>query len=221
VDIELGPVDRITADAVGPAGQRTFFIQARKDDRIVTVLLEKQQVQLLAASVVEILAQIGKPTGEGPPEEAMGLEEPVIPEWRVGRLAISYVEEQDVIMLEADELVPGAEDEEDDEEDEDTDDAEDEDGELGGPGDLGEHDGPTLPELQSELGFDPDAPDEGAPEPGHVRFWATREQMLALARHGAQVCSQGRPTCRYCDQPLDPEGHICPAMNGHRAADDA
>ena len=46
---------------------------------MVTVLVEKQQVQLLAASIVEILAQIGKPTGDGPPEEAMDLEEPVIP----------------------------------------------------------------------------------------------------------------------------------------------
>jgi hypothetical protein len=45
--------------------------------------------------------------------------------------------------------------------------------------------------------------------------------MLALARHGAQVCAQGRPTCRFCDRPMDPEGHICPAMNGHRTDDGA
>jgi hypothetical protein len=52
-----------------------------------------------------------------------------------------------------------------------------------------------------------------------MRVWATREQMLAMARHGAAVCSRGRPVCRFCDQPLDPEGHVCPAMNGHRRAD--
>ena len=109
MDIELGPVDRITADAVGPAGQRTFFIQGRKDDRIVTVLLEKQQVQLLAASVVEILAQIGKPTGEGPPEEAMGLEEPVEARWRAGRLSIGYDETRDLFLLEIEEFQPDLE----------------------------------------------------------------------------------------------------------------
>ena len=43
--IELDPVDRITADAVGPAGERTFFIQARKAEQLVTVMVEKQQVQ--------------------------------------------------------------------------------------------------------------------------------------------------------------------------------
>jgi len=200
VDIELGPVDRITADAVGPPGQRTFFIQARKDERVVSVLVEKQQVQLLAASVVEILTQIGKPTGEGPPEEAMALDEPVMPEWRVGRLAISYLEDGDMIMLEAEELVPSDEDEDDDEEeDEDVEDVEDVD----------------MPAV--EFGAEDDL---DAPEPGRARFWATREQMLALARHGAQVCTQGRPTCRFCDQPIDPEGHVCPKMNGHRAAED-
>jgi uncharacterized repeat protein (TIGR03847 family) len=210
VEIELGPVDRITADAVGPSGHRTFFIQGRAGERIVTVLVEKQQVQLLAASVVEILAQIGKPTGEGPPEEAMGLDEPVIPEWRVGRLAISYVEDRDMILLEVEELVPGTDDDDGDEGDD-----EDDGGDEGDEGDGGV---PEL-ELEAELGFDD--LDDGAPAAGRVRFWATRDQMLALARHGAQVCSQGRPTCRYCDQPIDPEGHVCSAMNGHRAVDDA
>jgi uncharacterized repeat protein (TIGR03847 family) len=47
-----------------------------------------------------------------------------------------------------------------------------------------------------------------------VRIWATREQMLALARRGADVVAAGRPQCRYCGNPMDPEGHQCPAMNG-------
>ena len=59
------------------------------------------------------------------------------------------------------------------------------------------------------------AEDEGL-EPGRIRLWATREQMLALARHGAAVAERGRPKCRYCGNPIDPQGHMCPAMNGHR-----
>ena len=55
-----------------------------------------------------------------------------------------------------------------------------------------------------------------AAEPSRIRFWATREQMLSLARHGASVCAQGRPRCQLCGNPIDPEGHECPALNGHR-----
>ena len=26
---------------------------------------------------------------------------------------------------------------------------------------------------------------------------------------------QGRPACQFCGNPIDAEGHACPAMNGH------
>lgn len=226
--IELDPVDRITADAVGTPGQRTFFLQGRKDDRLVTLLLEKQQVQLLAASVVEILSRLGKETGEGPADEAMGLEEPVMPEWRAGRLSIEYEEARDLILLEVEELVEGDADDEEEEEGE---------GEAG----KGSTEGPLLAEFdvilqtgeeEEELEDLPEEEDDealealgvfGGPddaredvERGRVRFWATREQMLSLARHGATVCAAGRPRCQLCGNPIDPEGHQCPALNGHR-----
>jgi hypothetical protein len=38
--MELGPVDRITADAVGEPGERTFYIQARAGQDLVTVIVE-------------------------------------------------------------------------------------------------------------------------------------------------------------------------------------
>jgi uncharacterized repeat protein (TIGR03847 family) len=164
--IELDPVDRITAGAVGDPGERVFYLQGRRAEQLVTLLVEKQQVELLATSLVEILARTGKETGEGPPEEEMELEEPVLPEWRAGRLSIGYDEARDLVLLEAEEL----------------------------------------------------AQEEGEPvdEPGKVRFWASREQALALARHGAAVAAAGRPRCELCGNPMDPEGHVCPALNGHR-----
>src|SRR5438105_3632580 len=97
--IELDPVDRITAGALGEPGARAFYLQGRKGDRLLTILVEKQQVQLLAASVVEILARVGKETGQGLPDDAMELEEPVSPEWRAGRLSISYREDRDLVIL--------------------------------------------------------------------------------------------------------------------------
>jgi uncharacterized repeat protein (TIGR03847 family) len=173
--MELDPVERITTDAIGPPGERVFYLQARGGGELVTVLIEKQQVQLLAASILEILTRAGKETGQGPGEEEMDLEEPVEPRWRAGRLSIGYHEERDLIVLDVEELVPG----------------EDEDDEEVEPVREPEH------------------------EPERLRLWATREQMLSLSRHGTAVASRGRPTCRFCGNPIDPEGHVCPAMNGH------
>ncbi|MBI3914095.1 MAG: DUF3090 family protein, partial [Chloroflexi bacterium] len=48
-----------------------------------------------------------------------------------------------------------------------------------------------------------------------ARFWATRDQMRALARHAASVVAGGRPACVLCGRPIDPEGHFCPRRNGH------
>src|SRR2546426_6487709 len=214
--IELDPVDRITADAVGEAGSRTFYPQARKDAQLVTALVEKQQVQLLAASVVEILSRVGKETGRGTPEEQMGLDEPLDPEWRAGRLSIGYQEERDLLMLEAEELLP-------EDEEEAGAGAEAEAGGLGGLAEFGAELGVAEAEESEDLEAlqeleDLETEGGGERDVGRVRFWATREQMLSLARHGALVCAAGRPRCPLCGNPIDPEGHRCPALNGHRGS---
>jgi uncharacterized repeat protein (TIGR03847 family) len=171
--VDLDPVDKVTAGAVGEPGERSFFLQARSGGRLVTIALEKEQVELLCSSILEILATVDKETGDGPPEEVLELEAPIEPLWRAGRLSIGYSEERDLMLLELEELVV--------EEDDEVEDVED------------------------------------RPEPGRLRVWASREQMLALSRHGAAVAARGRPKCRFCGNPIDPEGHTCPAMNGHRS----
>lgn len=170
--MDLGPVDRITADAIGDPGERVFYIQARAGEELLTVVVEKQQVQLLSASVLELMATLEIETGEGPGESEMALEEPFEPRWRTGRLALGYDQVREMFTLEIEEFRPETDDED--------------------PG---------------------DAPVAGDGEIVHML--ATSEQMFALSRHGAAVAARGRPTCQFCGNPMDPEGHACPAMNGH------
>lgn len=123
------------------------------------------------------------PAGGGP-EQAPDLEEPIEPEFRVGRMAIGYDPARDLVLLQCDELTGE---------------------ELEEPG---EFEDPLSEALEEER--------EGAT----ARFWATRQQMRALGRRGAEVVAAGRPVCPMCGGPIDPEGHFCPSSNGHRETDD-
>jgi len=184
--MELGPVDRITTDAVGEPGQRTFYLQVRAGTELITVVVEKEQVMLLSQSVLELLADVPLETGALGDAE-LTLEEPIDPRFRAGRLSIGYDPDQDRFLLEITEYDP-----ERDDEDESGDETEEED---------------LIRSLTEELD-----------DRETIRLWASREQMLAVSRHGAEVAERGRPTCRFCGNPIDPEGHVCPATNGHRAS---
>jgi uncharacterized repeat protein (TIGR03847 family) len=102
---DLDPVDRLVAGAVGEPGRRTFYIQARAAGQLVTLLAEKEQVRALAESVRHLLDAVDRPPEEpapGPQE----LEEPLVPEWRVGPMALHYDEERDRVVLIASEADP-------------------------------------------------------------------------------------------------------------------
>ena len=51
-------VTHIVADAVGQPGRRTFFLQARQGRRVASLIVEKQQVAALAASVLQLLDEL-------------------------------------------------------------------------------------------------------------------------------------------------------------------
>jgi uncharacterized repeat protein (TIGR03847 family) len=172
---DLDPVTRLTADAVGAPGERTFYLQAASGADQVTLLVEKEQVRRLAESLQSWLPELAAERPEDPEEarvaEAgeLGLAEPLEPDFRVGQLSLSYDPERDRVVVVATELVAGDE-----------------------------------------------PPEELAPEPQEVRMVVTRPQLRVLAHHGSQVVARGRPLCPLCGNPLDPAGHICPALNGHR-----
>jgi uncharacterized repeat protein (TIGR03847 family) len=119
--IDLGDVDRFVAGAVGPPGKRTFLLQGRGDDRVVTVLVEKQQVSMLARGVIQLLDQVAAQlpgTGEDPVAIAAArlavssFEEPHTPLFRVRQLGIGYDRATERVVFELHEWP----DEEDDEE---------------------------------------------------------------------------------------------------------
>ncbi|MGH2747942.1 MAG: DUF3090 family protein [Actinomycetota bacterium] len=49
-----------------------------------------------------------------------------------------------------------------------------------------------------------------------VRFALRRDQVRAFVLHAFAIVGEGRPICRLCHLPMDPSGHRCPAVNGHR-----
>lgn len=49
-----------------------------------------------------------------------------------------------------------------------------------------------------------------------VRILITREQARAFVLHALAIVGEGRPLCQLCGLPMDPDGHKCPASNGHR-----
>lgn len=102
-DFDLDPVSFITVGVVGPPGQRTFFLQAARGTRVVSLIIEKEHAAALAVSVRRLLEAVEEAEGDAPPKN-LDLLQPVEPKFRVGQLGIGILEERSMIVLEADEL---------------------------------------------------------------------------------------------------------------------
>ena len=72
---------------------------------------------------------------------------------------------------------------------------------------------PELEERRPRLGSCTRGP-RVAPAVGHPRADAR-----ALATRRRRWSTAAGPTCQFCGNPMDPEGHACPAMNGHSKPD--
>ncbi len=92
-----------TADYVGEPGRRTFFLQAQTDAGILSFLLEKQQVAVLAEKLRELLIAVDGSdtimTSVPERDPALALHQPVEPEWRVGTMGLAYREDADSVLL--------------------------------------------------------------------------------------------------------------------------
>jgi uncharacterized repeat protein (TIGR03847 family) len=112
---EISP-EVFTADYVGEAGDRTFYLQSRGGAGTFSYLVEKQQVAALAERLRELLVLVDQEdtVGTASPgrDPALSLDSPVEAEWRVGTMGLAFEEEADRVVLL---LQPVGEDEEPDE----------------------------------------------------------------------------------------------------------
>lgn len=51
--------------------------------------------------------------------------------------------------------------------------------------------------------------------PDALRVFLSLDQARTFADHATAVVAAGRPPCPLCENPLDPDGHICPRLNGY------
>ncbi len=101
---ELNHLEHITVGAVGPPGQRVFYLQAGITGTLVSLKLEKQQVAALAEYLEGALREVSENPGAIEPETDIGLINPVEAEWAVGDIGIGYDPEADRMLITATEM---------------------------------------------------------------------------------------------------------------------
>ena len=109
---EFTEPDSIVPGVFGEPGRRTFFIQVRDGGRIVSFKMEKQQVAALCEYLEGILTDLPAihPGQFIAPISAVN---PEVMQWIVGGLAVAYEDDDDRLMIVAEEM-PDIDDEDDD-----------------------------------------------------------------------------------------------------------
>ncbi len=105
---EFREVTHFTAGAVGEPGQRVFYLQVGDAIDMVTVKLEKQQVEALAKFLKGVLDDL---PDSSEPATATPLTEPAQPRWTVGQIAVGVDEAEARVVLVIEELVATESDE--------------------------------------------------------------------------------------------------------------
>jgi uncharacterized repeat protein (TIGR03847 family) len=97
-------VERFVAGTVGEPGERAFFLQVRGEKRLVTMAIEKIQVQALSDRVGILLREIriSQPLLAIPSttDDSAPLDMPIVEEFSVGEIAISFESEKQTIDIE-------------------------------------------------------------------------------------------------------------------------
>jgi uncharacterized repeat protein (TIGR03847 family) len=185
------PPERFVAGTVGQPGDRTFFLQARDGPRVVSIVLEKVQVAVLADRLGELLSElerrgvatvgdmavadeIGSAASTATEQDTEPLDEPINEAFRAGSLTLGWDGDAERVLVEARAQSEDGEELDPDEDDDDDD------------------DGPDL-----------------------LRVRITADAARRFVVRASRIVASGRPPCPLCGAPLEPQGHICPRRNGH------
>jgi uncharacterized repeat protein (TIGR03847 family) len=181
--------DRFVAGTVGQPGERTFFLQAREGNRLTSVVCEKQQLSVLAEHLDRVLDEVQRRSAgqvNVPPASSTARD--------TEPLDAPINEEFRVGTMtiawdpSIDRIVI----------------------ELFSNVDVDDEE-----PAGATSGSATEEPDEiDADEVFVVKITASYARDF-VARAQALVAA-GRPSCPFCLQPLDPQGHICPRANGYR-----
>jgi uncharacterized repeat protein (TIGR03847 family) len=206
------PPDRFVAGTVGEPGQRTFFLQARKATQVVSVVLEKVQVQVLAERLDQLLDELEEsgitPTLAPATPDTEPLDEPLVETFRATTLTLGWDADAERVLVEARaealelELELETSDDDDDPDE----------GEAGGEEETEATVALDASLAASILAAFETAEDEDGPDVLRVRV--TPAAARSFVERAARLIASGRPPCPLCGQPLDPQGHICPRRNG-------
>lgn len=183
------PPERFVTGTVGPPGSRTFFLQARSGVRLISVALEKQQVAALAERIDELL------------DDVLASEQhssSVIP--AVAPLGLDDTEPLEQPIEE--EFRAGT---------------------------MTLSWDPTDERVVIEVFpfteaavVSPEQLDEDIIEPDPEEVLVVRLPAgvaRAFVKRSEQVLEAGRPSCPFCGNPIDPDGHLCVRANGFRRRD--
>jgi uncharacterized repeat protein (TIGR03847 family) len=178
--------DRFVVGTVGVPGERTFFLQVRTGQKLVSVSLEKQQAAALADRIDEVLdtlmAEDGNPHSvpSGTPSELDDgdpLDEPVDDLFRAGTMSLGWdpstsqvvIEAYAIAEIEVDELT-------------------------------------ALAAEVVEIEIEPDEMLQVKIPVGSAR---------AFAKRARDIVASGRPLCSLCGEPMEGD-HVCDLPDGFR-----
>jgi len=182
--------DRFATGAIGEPGDRTFILQAVQGLRVASVMLEKEQVSVLADRVLAIVDEIERrglaaiDAGPAGILDERPLQQPLHEEFRVGTMVIAWDDDADRLVVEARSMTFDA-----------------------GAGEPAVRDGDEVE--------DEDIPDDAPIGPDVLRVRLTPYMAQQFARRANSVVAGGKPTCPFCGEPLQATGHFC-----HRDFDD-
>ncbi|QZY27655.1 DUF3090 domain-containing protein [Nocardioides coralli] len=181
------PPERFIAGTVGEPGERTFFLQARAGNRLVSVALEKQQVVALAERMDQLLDELMQADTQGVVpavapldlDDSEPLDQPIEEEFRAGTMTLSWDPADERVVIE------------------------------------------VFPYSEAAV-VSPDQVDEDFEEPEPEELLLVRLPAAAarsFVKRAGQVVEAGRPSCPFCGEPMDPQGHLCVRANGFKRRD--